>query len=301
MLSKRNLLFVSLFLLLIIFLAFTYLFYTGPRYSIIRIGQTIEKRDYEEFSKYVDVDSIIDNMMNDMPEDELGLSALFSGTIKDTLESSLKTSVENGDFADGWINEMTIITLFTDTKIERNGKVADITIQKGDSSWGFSMRDAGSYWQIIKFEDFGELDTEENEEQTIINKSIGEEVVLATLTFTVNSFEEINSIPVTYGDPITPQEGKKLYKLNITLKNIDTDILYLSNDIFYISDEGDFQYEFIEDYIWVDDTDLLQYEEINPNLAKKGNLYYEIPEDSKDLHIPIGKSGTNELYIIDLQ
>src|SRR5262245_9432414 len=53
-------------LLLIVFNGSFFLWRTSPGYSVYRIKQALEAHDYELFSRYVDVDKVLDHTLDEM-------------------------------------------------------------------------------------------------------------------------------------------------------------------------------------------------------------------------------------------
>jgi hypothetical protein len=288
----------------------TIIFYRSPRYSLLMISNAVTNRDYDKFSKYVDMDSIVDNTIEDSMEetDEDDIFAdwttFLTTSLKETLEASIKTSIENGEIESGWMSEITFTDVLFNYKSVKNGKIVDITLDK-DSPIEISMRQNGSHWEIIKLgnmEEFTSTETQTSDDETkkTIEKNIGDKVELTTLDFTVHSFEKVNFIDETWGDGITASEDNQLYKLDVTVHNKDTDSQYIDEGYFIIADSESYQYEIIEDSLWIDDKDSLYGEEIMEGLGKRGNLYFEIPESSTGLYIKINKRDTNETYIVSL-
>jgi len=291
------------------------LFYRSPRYSLLMIRRAVLTRDYEKFSKYVDIDSVVDNVMQSSLEEEeeenpfVGLVALLAESMKDTVKASFKTTVENGDAAEGWISEIGLVDVILYYKAERSGKITEIALGK-DTVIEVSMRNKGWYWQVIEFRNLDELnflDTEETaeeadevEEDIIIEKEIGDTVELKTIDFTIHFFDAIEKIEQDWGDNILASEGNQLYKLSVTVHNRDSDSKYIDESFFIIADSESYQYEILEDSLWIDDDNSLYYEEILSGLSKKGNLYFEIPEIADGLYVQMGKLGTNEVYRVFL-
>ncbi len=69
---KNRKLIIFLLLLSGLFISITYFFYKefylSPRYSMYQIYQSIQNKDQKKFQKYVDLDSVIENLINQIIE-----------------------------------------------------------------------------------------------------------------------------------------------------------------------------------------------------------------------------------------
>lgn len=284
-------------------------FKTTPYYSLLQIRKATQQRDYPLFEKYVDVDSVIDNAfvdsMDDTNTEDAGMFAgLLSGLIesaKNTAKTEFRTAIEGGDSADSLYSEMTLINLLTKLEIEKHGKTADIILEIDSRKLSASMRNESGTWRIFKIDSL-EDSTVENEisdnVSNIIEKGLGEEVTLATITIKANKAEKLSELPSGFGDATKPSDENNVFlKLNLTIKNLSSEEMMVGSDMVIVADSQDNQYEMQSLYL-LEDSNQLYYESINPNLAKTGNVYFEIPKSSEGFYLPIIHRDTGDNYKI---
>lgn len=129
----------------------------------------------------------------------------------------------------------------------------------------------------------------------IIEKNIGDEVVLATLNLKVNGAEEKQSIATSYSSA-EAKEGAKFVIIDLELTNTTNKGFSFSPDLLLVDDKGR-EYDSYSDSIWNIDN-YIDYRDLAPSIREKGLLVYELPQDAINYSIYVGKAGTNELYKI---
>lgn len=135
-------------------------------------------------------------------------------------------------------------------------------------------------------------------EPVIIDKGIGDEVVLATINLKVLSVNEKQTISASYGSPKVAIEGAKFVVVNIDITNTTDSVFYFSPD-FNLIDDKSRKYNYYNEMIGGIDNYLMG--EISPSIKKNGNVVYEIPSDAENYSLMIVKAGTNEVYKINLK
>ncbi len=143
----------------------TFLFMKGtPRYSLYQFRQAILNRDGETALKYLDIDSIVDNMMKEVlakeepaPRTEWEAAGRNLGKVmvmamapamKETLKSTMKTSLTSADKSN--LDNLKKGSIW-DLDIKTDGNTAIVT-PKGDPSVNFRMAKTGEgYWKIVEF------------------------------------------------------------------------------------------------------------------------------------------------------
>ncbi len=130
-----------------------------PQYSMYKIYEAINNRDYTTFKQYVDMESVIDTALAESMEanksgadSELAQAfiSLLMPAMKDAANTAIKKSVESGEFQQEFAQDG--IMGYATAKVVRNGKVATITLTSDKKSTDYKMRDMGGYWQIFEME-----------------------------------------------------------------------------------------------------------------------------------------------------
>jgi hypothetical protein len=146
-----------------------------PQYSLYLTGQALKHRDYAAFTKYVDIDAVVDTAVNqaiaktkkqqidrtaipaDDDFDRLGqrFTDDFTKTLRPKLLAEIKrevrTQVESGTFPQRIHSDSVIDTYHKIRSIRREGDKANVTVV-GDSGYDFTikMRKAGGHWRIYE-------------------------------------------------------------------------------------------------------------------------------------------------------
>ena len=218
-------------------------FKTTPYYSLLQIRRATLQRDYPLFEKYVDVDSVIDNAfvdsMDDTNTEDAGMFAgLLSGLIesaKNTAKTEFKIAIEGGDSVDSLYSEMTLVNLLTKLDIEKHGKTADIILEINNRKLSASMRNESGTWRIFKIDSLEDStvgnEISDNVSNTI-EKGLGEEVTLATITIKANKAEQLSELTSGFGDATKPSDENNVFlKLNLTIKNLSSEEIMVGSDM----------------------------------------------------------------------
>lgn len=92
-----------------------------------------------------------------------------------------------------------------------------------------------------------------------------------------------------YNKYLPPKKGNKIIRAEFEFKNISSSDQYVSGIECYADNNK------CEQYFGTDDSSSLILESISPSRALKGAVYFEVPEDSKNIEIEIeGDFWTNE-------
>jgi len=143
----------------------------------------------------------------------------------------------------------------------------------------------------------GLFDTEPEEPLTIITKSLGEDVELATITVKVNSVDERQTLNARYGSPAVASENAKFLVISMDVTNTTDSEFYFSPD-FVLKDEKGRKFSYYDDTIGSID-DYLNGD-LSPSIKKTGRLVYEVPSDATEFSLIAQKAGTNEVYEISI-
>lgn len=132
--------------------------------------QSIKTHDYTTFSKFVDVDTLVGNLVDKSLEEskkqqELddsadeweqlgnsfaeGLVTLMKPTLTSAIKSGIQKNIESGDFKINY-QPKDIFRILTDLKVKKDGKTATITVIGNDNKpFTFKMRQLDDYWQVF--------------------------------------------------------------------------------------------------------------------------------------------------------
>lgn len=135
----------------------------------------------------------------------------------------------------------------------------------------------------------------------VIDKSIGDEVSLATINIKINSAEETKTISSKYSTPKVATEGTKFVVINLNITNsTKSEFSFSPNDTFLLVDNQKREYTIYGDSIGAIEN-YLNYRTLSPSIKETGSIVYEIPEDATNYSLVTSKAGTNELYMIKLK
>lgn len=151
--------------------------------------------------------------------------------------------------------------------------------------------------ESFSFDEANESLDNPEEEQVYFERSIGDEVQLATINVNVNSAEETNTISTIYGGATVAKNGAKFVVVNVDMTNTTNSPFTYFDDFYLVDDKGR---EF-PPYDSIGNIDnYLSGRDLSPDITENGMMVYEIPEGSTGYYIPFGKAGTNETYNVSL-
>jgi hypothetical protein len=137
------------------------------------------------------------------------------------------------------------------------------------------------------------------ENMQIIEKTVGDEIVLATMNLKVNSVEEKQILNASYGSPKVAKEGTKFAVISLDVTNTTNSEFDFSPDMIVL-DNKEREFSTYSDSIGAIDN-YLNYQELSPSVNESGFLIYELPNDATNYSLMVAKAGTKELYKIVLK
>ncbi len=143
------------------------------------------------------------------------------------------------------------------------------------------------------------MEQTQKENMVTIDKAVGDEIALATLTMTVINSEEKQTISSSYGSPKVAKEGTKFVVLNVDVTNTTDSAFTLFPDFLLVDDKGR-EYSTYSDTIGAIDN-YLNSRKLSPSIKETGYLVYEIPSDAMSYSLIVAKAGTKELYKVELK
>jgi hypothetical protein len=142
---------------------------------------------------------------------------------------------------------------------------------------------------------------EAKKEMVVIDKKVGDEIVLATATLKVNQTEEVKTLSAKYSAPKVAKEGTKFVTVNLDITNTTkSEYSFAPDDVFLLVDNQKREYTTYSDSIGAIDN-YLNYKSLSPSIKQTGFLVYEIPDDDTSYSLVTSKAGSKELYIIKLK
>jgi hypothetical protein len=143
-------------------------------------------------------------------------------------------------------------------------------------------------------------ETAVEEEPVVVNKSIGQDIELATIKFRVNDVKEQQIVSSKYGSPEVASKDAKFVVIDVDVINITSEPFYFQADGFVVVDNLDRIFNPYGHTIGNIDN-YLEMRELSPSIMENGKVVFEIPSDAVSYTLNIGKAGTNELYVVTLK
>ncbi|XCA84440.1 DUF4352 domain-containing protein [Exiguobacterium mexicanum] len=116
--------------------------------------------------------------------------------------------------------------------------------------------------------------------------TIGEEVKVGKLSYTVNSVEETNQISSVLGDKTT--EGKYAI-IELSIKNYDKEARMADSNMFKIKTADGTEYSTDAELdMYVNEGGIGFFlEDINPNISKTGKVVFELPTEAAEYNLEV--------------
>lgn len=130
-------------------------------------------------------------------------------------------------------------------------------------------------------------------------KTLSDDIALATIKLKVNKIDEKQTISSPYGSPKVAKEGAKFVIINVDVTNTTDSPFSFSTDFPLLDNKGR-SYTSYRDTIGSIDNHI-DVRQLSPNIKENGNIVYEIPNDATGYSLVIGKAGTKEVYKIILK
>jgi hypothetical protein len=146
-----------------------------PQYSVIMLLRSVKSHDWEKFQKYVDVDSVSENLVDDAAEFftgkleesghggligkflNKGLGEALKPQIKEKIKGSMKDFIESSSDRDSEKSAELRKKLLLNSSIkclEKEGKIAVVALnikdEDKDVTVKLKMRQTESHWQLIQ-------------------------------------------------------------------------------------------------------------------------------------------------------
>lgn len=141
------------------------------------------------------------------------------------------------------------------------------------------------------------IEQAKKEEAILIEKSIGDEITLATMKFKVSGVEEAQTVSQSFGSPNVAKEGAKFVIIKLSLTNITTSEFDFDPDGLMLIDNQ--KREFSHYHGMLDNN--IDLRTLPPSITENGILVYEVAADATSYSLVIGKAGTKELYKVSLK
>lgn len=310
--KSRYVILIGVVLVLLVggFIGWSYI-KSSPQFSLYKMYQAIEAHDYESFTKYVDVDSVIDNMLDKALEEskqeepvgdewyELGKSfaegliMMMKPRLKEEANAEMRRQIESGEFKKEY-KPQNIVKAFTKIRVQKEGKVANMTLTKeDDETLSLKMRKKDGYWQVFDMEfDLPEIETEETEKGAQQLKFGDRADIGKGWYLTVN--EPVLYEPTDIWDE--PKEGYKLVASEVVYENTSQETNYFSLSNLKLKDVEDHSYS---EYLFGGKKPRLESGDLEAGGKVKGFVTFEILEDAEAQSIVY--SGTYSTVVFSKQ
>lgn len=141
------------------------------------------------------------------------------------------------------------------------------------------------------------IEQAKKEEAILIEKSIGDEITLATMKFKVSGAEEAQTVSQSFGSPNVAKEGAKFVIIKLSLTNITTsEFDFDPNGLMLIDNQ---KREFSHYHGMLGNN--IDLRTLPPSITENGILVYEVAADATSYSLVIGKAGTKDLYKVLLK
>ena len=143
-----------------------------------------------------------------------------------------------------------------------------------------------------------ENDAEAREDYKYIEKSIGDEIQVATIKFKIKETSEAQIYNIAFGDPLVAKEGAKFVIVNTDITNTTKETFYSNTDFGVLIDDKERIFSSTEEWLG---TDKGITGDLTPGIKKNGDVLFEIPNDAVNYSFNMGKAGTKDVYRIKLK
>jgi hypothetical protein len=302
-----------------------------PQYSIYELGRSIKNKDYESFSKYFNSGDVVTAAVEeyaktqdgDYPYEYGSYLSYLTTYIKDGSEQEFKKKVENGDLLEQegvkQIINMNPVELFAATKVEKDGKIAIVTVNLGSDQVELKMRHKDGNWQIFEIKNWQKLvdtktfklgftdlygdmpspsDPYEPAPEEEVSKNIGEEISTSNFTVTIKSSREAESLDSTYGEGTKAGEGAKFVFVDMKVTNTSKSSMYIDTYLFDLKDNQERSYDSEYSYYGAK---ALSYQSIAAGLSSSGEIAFEVPDDATGYSIQIHDTSASKTYTVKLK
>ena len=239
---------------------------------------------------YIDASSVMQATLTEYISQAIVLA--FSGADDTTIENLLGTifSEKANEIATGTDNET--IT-FNCVKLDGEWKIADFVEEDSNK---LSKVLSCNIVEVFEEFDNGEEASDSNNEGDRVWHDVpaGETVELSTLNMCVIGCTEKDKLSAGFYEDDVAQEGTKFVVIEFKVENTTKSTMSFDNTIMLTDNEGR-EYSDYSGALWYYD-ETFSYTELALNIPLTGYLVYNVPIDSTDYYLSVGKSGTNEIY-----
>lgn len=249
--------------------------------------------------KYVDTSPVITAALGEYVQQ--GIALAFSGAdMSDEATETLFTDIfnEKKESTDTKMIEETVT--FSCVKDDKGWLIKEVA----DEVTNVLMSNAVNAFKSIS-DSFNETEDEtsnetdinvEENEDVSIDVPMNQEIALATINIKVTGCEETKELTSEYSST-TAQNGTKFVIFTVEVENITKDTFNFDASDIPLVDSQDRSYNLYSD-AFMYAADSICYTDLAPNIRQMGTMIYNVPEDATDYCMKVGKSGTNEVYVL---
>ena len=136
--------------------------------------------------------------------------------------------------------------------------------------------------------------------QTFLDYSIGQEVVLETLSLKVINSKEESYLQGSFGLPTTADPGTKFVVTTLSVMNLTNADFTLPSDAFSLMDGQGRLFKPYQNTIGNVDNYLAEAQ-LAPSIPKRGVFVYELPIDATSYSLITAKGGSGDVYRVKLK
>lgn len=234
-------------------------------------------------------------------------SAVAAAAISDYITQAFALALGGAEDAELSALFGTILTEKTESvETATSDATVEFTCTKGDDGWKISSFDTETMADIATSNIARTLNSLDSSDDTGADAP-GEDAVwtdipmntdlqLATIKIRVTGYEETDKLTAEYLDPSVAPEGTKFVLFAVTIENTTKETLSFDNELKLCDSQGR-NYDPYDDAYWYVDNSF-QYVDLAPNIPQTGYLIYNVPADSANCYLAVGKAGTNAYYAL---
>ncbi len=143
------------------------------------------------------------------------------------------------------------------------------------------------------------MELAKEEKMVTTQKTVGDDIQLATIKVKVTNSEEKKTISSSYGTPKVAKDGTKFVIVSMDITNTTNSKFSLPADFLLIDSKGR-EFSTYSDAIGSVE-DYLDYRDLSPSVKESGVYVYEIPTDATSYSLTFVKAGSKDLYQVKLK
>lgn len=233
---------------------------------------------------------------------------LLTATLQDVFSKAYSSALNGTPMKTEDIGQLLVSTMqkYQETNEESfMNRSLDVKLIKVDKTWYISELNEDfldvflSNYITVSKEFEKAMNPSANSTENIIQKTVGDEIILKTIKLKVNYVEEIPTITSTNNTSQNASDGMKFIVINADVTNTTSEAFTFPPNLVVVDNDGREYNSYLNTPNVIDD--YLDYRQLPPGIKQTGSWIYELPTDSASYSLYVRKSGTNDLYAILLK